>query len=138
MSFKQGKTCPVCLKENLFYLSDHLRQVHKLSSRERKPWLKSAVFSPTKTNGLPPYTFWGMPEYPTSMSLQLAMESPQSKIPKQPKTTTVQQVNCLETQAYPEFMFQHMFSMLVVGPSQSGKRKFIEYKLQLMIQPLTY
>ena len=47
MPFKQGRTCPVCLKENLFYLRDHLRQVHNLSSAERQPLLKSATYSPT-------------------------------------------------------------------------------------------
>ena len=131
MSFKQGKTCPVCLKENIFYLSDHLRQVHKLSSAERKPWLKSAIFSPTRYNGLPPYPFWGMQQqYPTcpqySMSSQLPMNAPQSRIPKQPKTTKIGTVDCLETQPYPEFMFQHMFSKLVVGPSQCGKTYFVQ------------
>ena len=30
MPLKQGRTCPVCLKENRYYLGDHLRQVHKL------------------------------------------------------------------------------------------------------------
>lgn len=121
MYFKQGKTCPVCLKENIFYLSDHLRQVHKLLSEERKQLLKSAIFSPTRFNRMPPYPFWGMqqqypmcPQYPRS--LQLPMETPQSRIPKQLKTTKIQTVNCSETRAYDEFMFQHMFSMLVIGP----------------------
>ena len=27
------------------YLSDHLRQVHHLTSEEREPWIKAAVFS---------------------------------------------------------------------------------------------
>ena len=61
MSFKQGRTCPICFKEHLFYLSDHLRQVHQLSSEERKPWLKSAVFSPTLSTDLP--SFRGIPQY---------------------------------------------------------------------------
>ena len=129
MSFKQGKTCPVCQKEHLFYLSDHLRQVHQLSSEERQSWLKSAVFSPSRTNGLPPYPFWGMPQYPSSTGQQLPLDVPRSMKPKQPKTTRVQAVNCLETQAYPEFMFQHMFSMLVVGPSQCGKTYFVQQLL---------
>ena len=48
MSVKQGRICPICFKENLYYLNDHLRQVHQLSSDERKPWLKAPVFSSTK------------------------------------------------------------------------------------------
>ena len=132
MSLKQGKTCPVCLKENLFYLRDHLRQVHKLSSKERHPLLKTATFSSSTSNGLPfmsPFPFWGMPQYSMSMTPQLPLEVPQIMRPKQPKTAKVQTVNCLETQAYPKFMFQHMFSMLVVGPSQSGKTYFVQQLL---------
>ena len=48
MVVKQGKTCPVCFKENLFYLRDHLRQVHKLSRKDRKRRLKMATYTPTK------------------------------------------------------------------------------------------
>ena len=132
MTFKQGKTCPICLKEHLFYLSDHLRQVHSLSSVERKPLLKSAVFSPSQSNGLPfipSYPFFGMQQYPGGMGEQLPTESSQSRSSKPSKTTKVQTAHCLETQAYPEFMFQHMFSMLVVGPSQCGKTYFVQQLL---------
>ena len=31
---------------------------------------------------------------------------------------------------YPEFAFQHPFSMLVVGPTQSGKTDFVEQMLE--------
>ena len=34
---------------------------------------------------------------------------------------------------YPEFGFQHPFSMLVVGPTQSGKTDFVE---QMLTNPL--
>ena len=128
MSFKQGRTCPVCLKENLFYLSDHLRQVHKLSSIERQPWLKSATYSPTKPTGLPfipPYPFWSMPQYPTSIHPQLPI--PQSIKPKPSKPD--QTSSCLETKPYPEFKFHHTFSMIVVGPTQCGKTYFVQQLL---------
>ena len=129
MPYSKRRNCPICFKPDLLSLSHHLSQVHQLSSEERQPWLKSAIFSPTRTNGIPPYTFWGMPQYPLSMTPQLPTEVPQIRRPKQPKTTKVQTVNCLETQTYPEFRFQHMFSMLVVGPSQSGKTYFVQQLL---------
>ena len=132
MSGRSRRNCPICLKENLLYLSHHLAQVHNLSSAERQPWLKSATYSPTKPTGLPfmpPYPFWGMPQYPMSMNPQLPMEVPQSRIPKPPKTAKVQPVNCLETQPYPEFKFHHTFSMLVVGPTQCGKTYFVQQLL---------
>ena len=132
MPFKQGRTCPVCLKENLFYLRDHLRQVHNLSSAERQPLLKSATYSPTvsmRLPNMPPYPFWGMPQYPMSMNPQLPTEVPQSMNSKQSKPAKVQTSQCLETQPYPEFKFHHTFSMLVVGPTQCGKTYFVQQLL---------
>ena len=142
MSLKQGRTCPVCLKENLFYLGDHLRQVHQLSGAEKKNLLKSAVFSPTTSRGLPymsPYPFWGMPQYTMnapllapSMENSNTIQTPnlsQSMKPKQRKVDKLPTTNCLETQPYPEFKFNHMFSMLVVGPTQCGKTYFVQQLL---------
>ena len=37
--------CPICGKQDLLKLSEHLRQVHQLSCNERKSYLKNAVFS---------------------------------------------------------------------------------------------
>ena len=104
MSLKQGRTCPVCLKENLFYLGDHLRQVHQLSGAEKKNLLKSAVFSPTTSRGLPymsPYPFWGMSQYtmnsqllPPSIENSNTIQTPnlsQSMKPKQRKVTKLNQ-----------------------------------------------
>ena len=48
---------------------------------------------------------------------------------KQPKTNIK---ICLETMTYAEFKFYHMFSMLVVGPSQCGKTYFVE---ELLTKP---
>ncbi len=38
------RICPVCGKDNLKYLSEHLSSVHKLNSVERKPYLKKAKY----------------------------------------------------------------------------------------------
>ena len=48
MPYKFKRDCPVCGKPELLSLSDHLRQVHRLKSHERKQWLKAAVFSGSK------------------------------------------------------------------------------------------
>ena len=42
------------------------------------------------------------------------------------KVAKTQASHCLETKAYSEFQFNHMFSMLVVGPTQCGKTYFVE------------
>ena len=131
MSGRSRRNCPICLKENLLYLSHHLAQVHNLSSAERQPWLKSATYSPTKSTGLPfmsPYPFWGMPQYTMNAPFPLPNMS-QSMKPKQSKPGKVQTSQCLEKQPYPEFKFHHTFSMLVVGPTQCGKTYFVQQLL---------
>ena len=70
-----------------------------------------------------------MQQYPGGMGEQLPTVSTHDRFSKQSKTNKVQSVNCLETQAYPEFRFQHMFSILVVGPSQCGKTYFVQQLL---------
>ena len=53
MPYKFKRDCPVCGKPELLSLNDHLRQVHRLKSHERKQWLKTAVFSePKKSLGI--------------------------------------------------------------------------------------
>ena len=37
--------CPICGKQDLLKLSEHLRQVHQLSCNERQSYLRNAVFS---------------------------------------------------------------------------------------------
>ena len=134
MSFKQGRNCPICFKENLLYLSDHLRQVHQLSDAEKKNWLKSATYSTTKSTSLPympPYPFWGIPQYPMEMNPQFTQQpsQPQSTKPKSQKVAKIETSQCLETKSYPDFKLNHMFSMLVVGSSQCGKTHFVEQLL---------
>lgn len=121
MAPKFKKDCPICHKSRILYLSDHLRQVHQLSSEERRPWLKSAVFSVEKSTGLPymsPYPFWDMLPYslgnaPQPPPVRQSLTTEQ----KQRQVTKLQTTACLETTPYPDFKFNHMFSMLVVGPT---------------------
>ena len=49
--------------------------------------------------------------------------------PKQWQVAKIQATDCLETTPYPDFKFNHMFPMLVVGPSQYGKTYFVEQLL---------
>ena len=45
MPYKFKRNCPVCGKPDLLYLSDDLREVHKLQANERKQFLSAAIFS---------------------------------------------------------------------------------------------
>ena len=80
---------------------------------------------------MPPYTM--NPQLLTpSIENSATIKTPnlsQSMKPKQGKVTKIEPTNSLETQTYPEFMFQHMFSTLVVGPTQCGKTYFVQQVL---------
>ena len=68
-----------------------------------------------------PYPFWGMPQYPMGMNPQFTQPLTQAQSTKPRKVAKIEASQCLQTKSYPDFMFNHMFSMLVVGPSQCGK-----------------
>ena len=79
---------------------------------------------------MPPFPSWGMRPIPQHSSDNI---KPQPQQPRQPPRPTMKvQSNCLETKLYPDFQFNHMFSMLVVGPTQCGKTYFVE---QLLTTP---
>lgn len=69
----------------------------------------------------------------------LVYSNPSPKQPSQPQCTgqklrkvaKIEASQCLETTSYPDFKFNHMFSMLVVGPSQCGKTYFVEQLLTM-------
>ena len=90
-------------------LSDHLSKTHGLNCEQRQPFLQMAS---KELRGEP---LRGEPE-------------PLRGEPEPTKRTR-------ETQhpLYPEFAFQHPFSMLVVGPTQSGKTDFVE---QMLTNPI--
>ena len=93
----------------------------------------------SSTNALPlmqPIPFWSMPYQTMSMfQPSNAMSQPTRPRMKQSDSPRMKQRKtnvCLDTKAYPEFKFNHMFSMLVVGPSQCGKTYFVE---ELLTKP---
>ena len=120
MPYIQRRACPICRKQGLLKLSEHLRQVHQLTSEERQPWLKAAVFSATPDHGI--LTHSQSPEELPHYSMSKTLLTPTSRSALNPGP-------CLEPQPYPEFKFQHMFSMMVVGPSQCGKTHFLQQLL---------
>ena len=84
--------------------------MYRLTSQERKQWLKAAVFSESKRN-------LGITQG-ESIAAVKETKKPQHCIVKRPKLSN----NVfLETKAYPEFMRRHKSSLLVVSPTQCGK-----------------
>lgn len=54
MPYRIRRDCPICYKRELLKLSEDLSQVHQLTSEERKPLLKVAVFSHQVTSYMMP------------------------------------------------------------------------------------
>ena len=129
MPYSKRRNCPICFKPDLLSLSHHLSQVHQLTSDARKPWLKAAVFSNAQTPPvIIPHPSWTMQQpqqalHPAKPQVQ-PLSSRQQPVVEKPSTRVLNR--CLETRPHEDFKFNHMFSMLVVGPSQCGKTHFVE------------
>ena len=118
MPYKFKRDCPVCGKPELLSLSDHLRQVHRLKSHERKQWLEAAVFWGSKkslditqvVSRCFPHVLHTEKERSRERKRTIAAgeetEKPQHCIDKRPKLTN--DVS-LKTKAYPELCFDINF-----------------------------
>ena len=125
MPYKYTRDCPVCNKPGLRYMSNHLRQVHALYGDERKKWLGRARFSILNKHCagvLPGRSMHSLKEMRYVRKKTSSVIKPTKTVPKvtAPLTTT----------PYPEFYFRHKFSLLVVGPTQSGKTYFVQQILE--------
>ena len=122
MPYYHRRICPICGKQNLLKLSNHLSQNHGLSSEERRPFLQRAAFSlPTV-----PLVHSVQDAYPIALPVELPELSMSQLLLPTPRPSLTP---WMDTQPYPEFQFQHPFSMMVVGPSQSGKTCFVQQLL---------
>ena len=122
MQTRFHRTCPVCGRPDLKKISAHLLQVHGLSSEERKPYLKQAQVSSRqpRVERSPHMTMSYMNvEKPGQKRVKQSEHSPPAKRPR-----TAARTISLATKSCPEFNFRHKFSLLVVGPTQSGKTYF--------------
>jgi len=113
MPFNHRRDCPVCSKQDLANLPDHLSQVHGLSNEERQRYLRMA------TQRL------HYPEEKEACSFKIPLKRRHPLERSELKRETA--LN--EVTSYTEFCFKHPFSMLVVGPTQSGKTYFVEQML---------
>ena len=116
------RTCPVCGRPDLKNISTHLLQVHGLSSEERKPYLKQAQVSSWQVACPPPSA---NAEKPREKRVSQWEHPPPAKRPRTATHTT-----SLATKSCPEFNFRHTFSLLVVGPTKSGKTYFVQQILE--------
>ena len=123
VAFRRARICPICGKEDLKYLVSHLRKVHNLSSAQRfEPLLRA------KFQGIKVYAYEDRKRCPTQVSpdnAKKANRSTQSRV-RSSKVKPVQKANLVikvnprtvTSNPYPDFVFKHPFSMLVVGPNR--------------------
>ena len=106
-------------------LSDHLSRTHGFNCEERQPYLqmaseKLAVQKHKRTTPREPIRKATYPEFG-------------ELVVRRQKRPTLELSEPASETAHPEFGFQHPFSMLVVGPTQSGKTHFVE---QMFTNPI--
>ena len=117
MPYKYKRVCPICQRPNVIHMSSNLVMVHRLSATERSPYLKQAVLCPSE-----PIT------RPT-----LAKHKKHRIYPKQSRNSSTQfkpHGRNTNQSIYKDFRFGHKFSLMVVGPSMSGKSVFVKQMLE--------
>ena len=106
-------------------MSNHLCQVHHLYGDERKKWLGRARFSIShkRCSG-------SLPTCPTHTVKEMRCVHKKTCSVRQPKKAARKVTASMVTKPCPEFNFRHKFSLLVVGPTQSGKTYFVQQILK--------
>ena len=125
MPYKHKRDCPVCDKPGLRHMSDHLRQVHCLYGDERKKWLGRARFSISHK-----HCSGSLPACPTHTVEEMRCVRKKTCSVQRPTKTARKVTASMLTKPCPEFNFRHKFSLLVVGPTQSGKTYFVQQILK--------
>ena len=127
MPYKHKRDCPVCDKPGLRYMimSNHLRQVHHLYGDERKKCLGRARFSISHR-----HCSGSLPGCPTHTVEEMRCVRKKTCSVRQPTKAARKVTASMVTKPCPEFNFRHKFSLLVVGPTQSGKTYFVQQILE--------
>ena len=113
------RVCPVCQRPAVKHLSSHLSMVHGLNGHERTPHLKNAVLYSTTTPS---------PVQPLRTKAEKA-KTKKNIHPRQKRQVAQhlrqasgkEPTTDIKPEPYPSFRFRHKFSLMIVGPSMSGK-----------------
>ena len=106
-------------------MSDHLHQVHCLYGDERKKWLGRARFSISHK-----HCSGSLPACPTHTVEEMRCVRKKTCSVQQPTKSCAESNSIYANQTLSEFNFRHKFSLLVVGPTQSGKTYFVQQILK--------
>ena len=106
-------------------MSDHLRQVHHLYGDERKKWLGRARFSISHK-----HCSGSLSARPTHTVTEIRCVRKKTCSVLKPTKAAWKVTASMLTKPYLDFNFRHKFSLLVVGPTQSGKTYFVQQILE--------
>ena len=125
------RICPLCEKPGVSNLSSHLEIAHNTIGLRRTQLLKEARISwESKKEYIStivlPRCSSNFPKETIEPRKRAHPVKENAKIASTGKRVKLSHGVSLETEPYPDFMFRHKFSLLVVGPSQSGKTAFVE------------
>ena len=126
------RICPVCSKPNLLRLPTHLAQVHGLNADQRHPLLQAAEYvNVNHAARVSTTVHQKQRECPSKGSATRKRINSQSLgKPQESKKAKSNPEDVLITLNYPEFRFQHLFSLLCIAPSQAGKTYLIRQILE--------
>ena len=125
------RICPLCEKPGVSNLSSHLEIAHNTIGLRRTQLLKEARISWESkkeyiSTSVLPRCSSNFPKKTIEPRKRTHPVKENAKIASTGKRVKLSHGVSLETEPYPDFMFRHKFSLLVVGPSQSGKTAFVE------------
>ena len=126
MPYKYKRICPVCYRPEVSHLAHHLKIVHGLDAAQRKPYLRSALISsdympsPIKSMNQHPYVRPSS-EPPRHVRIQQKHTKAAPSVKR-----TNKEIEVMTCEPYPGFRFRHTFSLMVCGPSQSGKSQLVK------------
>ena len=121
------RVCSVCQRPNVINLSSHLIMVHSIDGDERSHHLKKAVLCQTTMS--PPVQPLNTKTEKVKLKNIRSRQKPrvtqhlQHSLGKEPTAD-------VKPEPYRSFCFRHKFSLMVVGPSMSGKSYFVKEILE--------
>jgi len=118
MPYKYNRICPICNRPDVKHLACHLRNKHGLPASERRDLLRMAMISSGQQQ---PIVTWKTPVISTKVPARRKCTRPEARSFKRDTKTT---------QSYTDFRFKHKFSLLTIGPTQSGKTHLVKEILE--------
>ena len=116
MPYKYMRVCPICQRPCVVILRSHLEMVHDLNADERSAYLKRAILSAPM-----PSIQALLPKTTVKPKLKKIRQDRQV-VRHSHKSSERKPIVDVLPEPYPSFRFRHKFSLMVVGPSMSGKK----------------